>query len=233
MLDSHESPATTSSLPAPTRCLRLAPRLRVVRGGRAVPDSIAALRERRLMLAALEDAIRTILGANPAFDGRPIHRRREIAWLRSRNLRHPFTYERICMRLGIDPDHLRRRVLRAARRAGMLVVLLALLGGATPAFAEGPLAHLGTASWYGWEFAGRPTACGERFDPQRLTAAHRTLPLGTSARITNLRNGRIVVVRINDRGPYVAPRVLDLSLAAARALDMVDRGLADVLIEPL
>jgi hypothetical protein len=232
MLDSHASPTTTSSPPAPRRALRPTPRLRVVRGGRPAADSIDELVERRLMLAALDDAIRTILGANPAFDGRPIHRRREIAWLRSRNLRHPFTYERICMRLGIDPDRLRGRVLRAARRAGALVALLVLLAGATPAAAE-PTPHLGTASWYGWEFAGRPTACGERFDPQRLTAAHRTLPLGTTARITNLRNGRIVVVRINDRGPYVAPRVLDLSLAAARALDMVGCGVTDVLIEPL
>ncbi|MCW5890744.1 MAG: septal ring lytic transglycosylase RlpA family protein [bacterium] len=228
MLDSRLAP---TSPPAPRRPVRLAPRLRVVHGGRRGFDSIDQLRERRLMLAALDDAVRTILGSNPAFDGRPVDRRRELAWLRSRTLRHPFTFERICMRLGFDPDRLRRRILCAARRAGTLALLLALLA-ARPAAAE-PLPHLGTASWYGWEFAGRRTACGERFDPRALTAAHRTLPLGTNARITNLRNGRIVVVRITDRGPYVEPRVLDLSLAAAHALDMVDCGVADVLIEPL
>lgn len=232
MLESPLAPLAPSSPPPPRRTLRLAPRLRIVGGGRPRSDSIDELRERRLMLAALDDAIRTILGANPAFDGRPIHRQRELAWLRSRSLRHPFTFERICLRLGLDPDRLRRRILRTARQAGAIVAFLALLAGATPAAAD-PMPHLGAASWYGWEFAGRKTACGERFDPQELTAAHRTLPLGTTARITNLRNGRIVVVRINDRGPYVAPRVLDLSLAAARALDMVACGVTDVLIEPL
>src|SRR5690606_36482813 len=130
------------------------------------------------------------------------------------------------------PDRLRRRVLRAARQVGAIVALVVLLASAAPAAAE-PIPHLGAASWYGWEFAGRKTACGERFDPRQLTAAHRTLPLGTTARVTNLRNGRMVVVRINDRGPYVEPRVLDLSLAAARALDMVTCGVTDVLIEPL
>jgi rare lipoprotein A len=87
------------------------------------------------------------------------------------------------------------------------------------------------ASWYGSEFAQRPTASGEPFDPYKLTCAHRTLPLGTRLRVTNLDNGRSVLVTINDRGPYAPPRELDLSYGAARALGMVRRGVARVRIE--
>ena len=90
----------------------------------------------------------------------------------------------------------------------------------------------GMASFYGPGFEGRATASGERFDPADLTAAHRTLPFGTRVRVTNLDNGRSVVVRINDRGPYAKGRILDLSLAAARALDMLHRGTARVRLEP-
>lgn len=84
----------------------------------------------------------------------------------------------------------------------------------------------GTVSWYGEEFAGRTTANGEIFDPHQLTAAHRTLPFGTILDVTNPANGRTVRVRINDRGPFVGDRILDLSYAAAAALDIVDAGLA-------
>jgi rare lipoprotein A len=93
--------------------------------------------------------------------------------------------------------------------------------------------QVGTASWYGPEFQGGRTASGERFDQQAFTAAHPTLPLGTRARITNLENGRSVVVRINDRGPKTRGRVLDVSYAAARALGMLRRGTARVRIEAL
>ncbi|HSN68449.1 MAG TPA: septal ring lytic transglycosylase RlpA family protein, partial [Thermoanaerobaculia bacterium] len=86
----------------------------------------------------------------------------------------------------------------------------------------------GTASWYGEEFAGRTTANGEIFDPHQLTAAHRTLPFGTILDVTNPANGRSVRVRINDRGPFVGDRILDLSYAAAAALDMVNAGIAVV-----
>lgn len=89
------------------------------------------------------------------------------------------------------------------------------------------------ASWYGGEFANRRTASGERFDPRKLTAAHRTLPLGTRLRVTNLHNGRSTLVTVNDRGPYVGQRGLDLSYGAAQALDMVRRGVARVRIEPI
>jgi rare lipoprotein A len=92
---------------------------------------------------------------------------------------------------------------------------------------------IGHASWYGSQFANRPTASGALFDPEKLTAAHRKLPLGTKVVVTNLHNGRSVMVTINDRGPYWGNRVIDLSYRAARVLGMVDRGVARVRIEPL
>ena len=88
--------------------------------------------------------------------------------------------------------------------------------------------EIGLASWYGEPHHGQPTASGEIFDMARLTAAHRTLPLGTRLRVKNLENGRTVRVRVNDRGPYIAGRVLDLSRGAARALGMVERGVVPV-----
>ena len=86
----------------------------------------------------------------------------------------------------------------------------------------------GRASWYGEPHHGRVTASGEVFDMHRFTAAHRTLPLGTRLLVTNVANGRSVVVRVNDRGPYRPNRVLDLSYAAARALQAVEAGVIDV-----
>ena len=81
-------------------------------------------------------------------------------------------------------------------------------------------AHAELASYYGQEFAGRRTASGERFNPNAMTAAHRTLRFGTRVRVTNFRNGRSVIVRINDRGPFVKGRAIDLSRGAARAIGM-------------
>jgi rare lipoprotein A (peptidoglycan hydrolase) len=89
------------------------------------------------------------------------------------------------------------------------------------------------ASWYGTELAGRPMAAGGRFNPERLTAAHRTLALGTWVKVTELRSNRAVIVQITDRGPYAGNRGLDLSYAAARQLGMVRRGVARVRIELL
>jgi len=86
----------------------------------------------------------------------------------------------------------------------------------------------GLASWYGQQHQGRPTASGEAFDKNQLTAAHRTLPFGTRLRVTNVENGKTVVVRVNDRGPHVPGRVLDLSYRAAQALGMTDAGVARV-----
>ena len=91
----------------------------------------------------------------------------------------------------------------------------------------------GVASWYGFHWQGRKTASGTRFDTRLLTAAHRSLPLNTMVRVTNLLNGRSVEVLVNDRGPYVGHRVIDLSEEAARRLDMVKKGLAPVKIELL
>jgi rare lipoprotein A len=92
---------------------------------------------------------------------------------------------------------------------------------------------VGQASWYGAWHRGKLTASGEKFDPDELTAAHRTLPLGTEARVTNLQNGRSVEVIINDRGPYVKGRAIDLSARAAKVLGMKKQGLAPVRIEVL
>jgi rare lipoprotein A len=91
--------------------------------------------------------------------------------------------------------------------------------------------QVGLASWYGEPHHGQPTASGEIYDMTQLTAAHRTLPLGTQLRVVNLENGRVVRVRVNDRGPYIDGRILDLSREAARALDMEQRGLATVKLE--
>jgi rare lipoprotein A len=94
-------------------------------------------------------------------------------------------------------------------------------------------ASVGIASYYADKFQGRPTASGERFDNGRLTAAHRTLPFGTRVRVTNLDNGRSVTIRVNDRGPFVKGRIIDLSVAAARRLDMLRTGVARVRVEPV
>jgi rare lipoprotein A len=89
----------------------------------------------------------------------------------------------------------------------------------------------GVASWYGKEFAGRPTASGEIFNPDLFTAAHPTLPFGTVLTVTNKQNMRQVIVKVNDRGPFVATRIIDLSRAAAETLDMINTGIAHVIIE--
>ncbi len=91
----------------------------------------------------------------------------------------------------------------------------------------------GRVSWYGPGFHGRRTANGEVFDTHELTMAHRSLPMGTSVRVTNLENGRSVVLRVNDRGPYVRGRVADLSHAAAERLGFVDEGVVPARIELL
>jgi rare lipoprotein A len=94
-------------------------------------------------------------------------------------------------------------------------------------------AQIGTASWYGPGFHGNRTSSGEIYDQYELTAAHQTLPLGTRVAVTNLQNGRQVEVRINDRGPFVKGRSIDLSYAAARAIGMIGPGTVPVRIEML
>ena len=89
----------------------------------------------------------------------------------------------------------------------------------------------GEASYYGNELAGNRTASGERFDPRAMTAAHRTLPLGSKIRVTNKANGKSVIVRVNDRGPFVKSRLIDVSFAAAREINMIRSGKANVKLE--
>ena len=91
--------------------------------------------------------------------------------------------------------------------------------------------QIGTASWYGDYFVGKPTASGEDFDKYDMTAAHPTLPLGSYVRVTNLRNGRAVVVKVNDRGPVVPGRIIDLSYGAAQVLDFEKHGLQRVRLD--
>ncbi len=90
---------------------------------------------------------------------------------------------------------------------------------------------VGTASWYGADFHGLPTANGEVFDKDRISAAHPTLPLPSIVRVTNLENGRSLDIRVNDRGPFIGDRVIDLSEAAARELGYEDKGLAKVRVQ--
>lgn len=98
--------------------------------------------------------------------------------------------------------------------------------------AEG-FVETGIASWYGEDFHGRPTALGEPYNMYAMTAAHKTLPLPTRVRVTNLENGRSAELRVNDRGPFVDDRVIDLSYSAARELGVYRRGTARVRVEAL
>ncbi len=93
--------------------------------------------------------------------------------------------------------------------------------------------QVGKASYYAHKFHGRQTANGEIFDMYGLSAAHRELPLGTVIRVTHLENGRSLELRVNDRGPFIPGRILDLSLGAAQKLDMVEAGVAEIRIDIL
>ena len=123
---------------------------------------------------------------------------------------------------------------RASRfRPALGLTILLAVAGSLGCATTGPLAggrteEVGMASYYGREHDGRRTASGEVFDMNGMTAAHRTLPFGTRVRVTNLANGRQVMVRINDRGPFRRGRIVDLSYAAARKLGIVGRGVAKV-----
>lgn len=119
-----------------------------------------------------------------------------------------------------------RGFLFASFLAGFVVLPPAHAAQETAAFRQ-----LTRASWYGNDFLGKRMAGGKQFDPQKLTAAHRTLDIGTKVKVTELRTGRSVVVQITDRGPYLPGRGIDLSYAAAQALGIVRRGVAQVRIE--
>ncbi|MDR2553548.1 MAG: septal ring lytic transglycosylase RlpA family protein [Treponema sp.] len=127
------------------------------------------------------------------------------------------------------------------KRIGLIIVLAlsaavlisaqtADVGGET---AQGYFRQEGIASWYGAEFEGRTTASGETFSAAQFTAAHPILPFGTMLKITNKHNNRVVLVRVNDRGPFVPSRIIDISQAAAQELDMVRTGTAPVIVESL
>lgn len=113
------------------------------------------------------------------------------------------------------------------KRTALLVLLFACACAHAQRSSASPIAE-GVASYYGESLRGQKTASGERFDPAAFTAAHRTIAFGTCLRVENADNGRSVRVRVNDRGPFVKGRVLDVSRAAARALDFVERGIARV-----
>ncbi len=121
-----------------------------------------------------------------------------------------------------------RPVHQAAMTPGAPVFTAASLPGASFAPPADESVARGVASWYGRRFHGLPTASGEPFDMHAYTAAHRTLPFGTPVEVRNPRNGRAVVVRINDRGPHSRRRAIDLSYGAARALGIAARGTARV-----
>ncbi|MDR2662487.1 MAG: septal ring lytic transglycosylase RlpA family protein [Treponema sp.] len=103
----------------------------------------------------------------------------------------------------------------------------------TGTISQGIFYQEGIASWYGGEFNGKPTASGEIFNDSQFTAAHPLLPFGTMLKITNRHNNKSVTVRVNDRGPFVAARIIDLSRAAAAQLDMISTGTAPVMVESL
>ncbi len=127
--------------------------------------------------------------------------------------------------------------LRSQRRvlliASVLLAVVAVVLGTATLREEGAVVPIGTgeASYYGPGFAGNLTANGEIFDPEQFTAAHRTLPMDSHVQVTNPANGQSVIVRINDRGPYHDDRVIDLSVAAARELDLIRAGTARVELE--
>ncbi|BCL35855.1 septal ring lytic transglycosylase RlpA family protein [Nostoc sp. MS1] len=157
-------------------------------------------------------------------------------------------------RLADSTSNLANDALQATNRLRRLIgnasplTAIANLPTSSPKRSRNPIANIqqqiastikltfqGIASFYGHEdgFAGKPTATGERFNPNAMTAAHRSLPFGTRVRVTNTSNGRSVVVRINDRGPFARGRVIDLSTGAARVLGMIGSGIAPVRIEVL
>jgi len=114
-----------------------------------------------------------------------------------------------------------------------LVLFLPVACSSTGAPRTSGLTEQGTASWYGPGFHGKLTASGEKFNQSAMTAAHKKYPFGTLVRVTNLRNGRSVEVRINDRGPFVKGRIIDLSQGAAKKIDMIQAGTVPVRLDVL
>ncbi len=112
-------------------------------------------------------------------------------------------------------------------RSALLAAMFSLGTSGVLAQASADVAESGKIAWYGRKFAGRKTASGEAFNPEALTMAHKTLPFGTKVKITNPKNNKSVIVRVNDRGPTQADRLGDVSLATARKLGMVKSGVIE------
>ncbi len=140
-------------------------------------------------------------------------------------------------KVGTAPEHhvknnRHRQILYGggARRTALALALVAgLLAGGCGG--RSAFTQSGQGSYYANKFAGRPTASGVRYRPGKMTAAHNTLPFGTRIRVTNVRNGRSVKVTVNDRGPHVAGRIVDVSGKAARRLGLVEAGVVPVRLE--
>ncbi|WP_347157529.1 septal ring lytic transglycosylase RlpA family protein [Pontibacter chitinilyticus] len=114
-----------------------------------------------------------------------------------------------------------------------LVTTFLFFGFNQPTFAQTPDVQQGHASWYGSQYHGKKTSSGERYNKNKMTAAHKTLPFGTKVKVTNLANNESVIVRINDRGPFVGDRIIDVSEAAARKIEMRSQGVGNVKVEVL
>ncbi|MCX2740682.1 septal ring lytic transglycosylase RlpA family protein [Pontibacter anaerobius] len=117
------------------------------------------------------------------------------------------------------------------------LIIFLFVGISQPTFAQNnssqPKVLKGEASWYGSRYHGRKTSSGERYNKNDMTAAHKTLPFGTKVKVTNLENNQWVILRINDRGPFVGDRIIDVSEAAARKLDFHSQGIGNVKVEVL
>ena len=113
------------------------------------------------------------------------------------------------------------------------VIIFLFIGISQPISAQSTDIQKGEASWYGSKYHGRPTSSGEPYNKNKMTAAHKTLPFGTKVKVTNLKNNESVIVRINDRGPFVGDRIIDVSEVAARELEFHDEGIGYVKVEVL
>lgn len=113
------------------------------------------------------------------------------------------------------------------------VIISLFIGVSQPVSAQTQDTQKGKASWYGSQYHGKKTSSGERYNKHAMTAAHKTLPFGTMVKVTNLDNDETVIVRINDRGPFVGKRIIDVSEAAARKLEIRSQGTGQVKIEVL
>lgn len=125
-------------------------------------------------------------------------------------------------------NHLFSQPKRLAKYAVIVLLFYFFIGNIYDSYVT-----VGRASWYGKKFHGRKTANGEVYDKYALTAAHRRLPFGTKVKVTRLDNNREVIVRINDRGPYIPGRIIDLSKGAAKELGMLKKGLVKVKLKIL